>query len=104
MSKVKEPGGASRRPRYSAEFKKDAVSMVIDGQRTITDVAGSLGLVEQTLGNWVRQARIDSGERAGLTTDERAELSRLRRENAQLSMERDLLKRATVFWVQESAR
>jgi transposase-like protein len=78
--------------------------MVIDGQRTIADVAGSLGLVEQTLGNWVRQARIDSGERAGLTTDERAELSRLRRENAQLSMERDLLKRATVFWVQESAR
>jgi len=78
--------------------------MVIDGQRTVADVAASLGLVEQTLGNWVRQARIDRGERAGLTTDERAELASLKRQVAQLSMERDLLKRATVFWVQESAR
>jgi len=78
--------------------------MVIDGQRTVADVAASLGLVEQTLGNWVRQARIDRGERAGLTTDERAELATLKRQVAQLSMERALLKRATVFWVQESAR
>jgi len=104
MSKVQESGGRARRPRYSAEFKADAVSMVIDGQRRVADVAASLGVVEQTLGNWVRQARTDRGERAGLSTDERAELTRLRRENAQLSMERDLLKRATVFWVQESAR
>lgn len=104
MSMVEVPTARSGRPRFSAEFKRDAVSMVIDGQRTVADVASSLGLVEQTLGNWVRQARIDSGQRAGLTTDERAELTRLRRENARLSMERDLLKRATVFWVQESAR
>jgi transposase-like protein len=85
------------------EFKADAVAMVIDGERSIADVARSLGLVEQTLGNWVRQALVDRGERAGLTTDERAELVRLRRENAQLAMERDLLKRATAFWVKESA-
>jgi transposase-like protein len=77
--------------------------MVIDGERSIVEVARALGLVEQTLGNWVRQARVDRGERAGLTTDERAELVRLRRENAQLTMERDLLKRATAFWVKESA-
>ncbi|MEI6622923.1 MAG: transposase [Actinomycetes bacterium] len=101
---TKKVSGAGSRPRYSPEFKADAVAMVIDGDRTISDVAKSLGLVDQTLGNWVRQARIDRGERAGLTTDERAELTRLRRENAQLSMERDLLKRATAFWVQESAR
>ena len=91
------------RPRFSVEFKADAVAMVIDGERSIVDVAKSLGLVEQTLGNWVRRARTDRGERAGLTTDERAELGRLRRENAQLAMERDLLKRATAFWVKESA-
>ena len=103
MSKVIEPGGA-KRSRYTAEFKSDAVAMVIDGQRTITDVAGALGVVEQTLGNWVRQARIDAGERGGLSTNERVELARLRRENTQLAMERDLLKRATAFWVQESAR
>ncbi len=91
------------RPRYSSEFKADAVAMVIDGERTVVDVANALGLVEQTLGNWVRQARIDHGDRAGLTTDDRAEMTRLRRENAQLAMERDLLKRATAFWVKESA-
>ena len=96
-------GSGVRRVRYSKEFKADAVAMVLDGGRTIADVAGSIGLVEQTLGNWVRQARVDRGERAGLTTDERAELARLRRENAQLMMERDLLKRATAFWVKESA-
>jgi transposase len=56
------------------------------------------------LGNWVRQARIDRGERAGLTTSERAELAELRRENARLRMERDLLKRATAFWVKESGQ
>ena len=77
--------------------------MVIDGERSIVEVAKALGLVEQTLGNWVRQARVDRGEHAGLTTDERAELVRLRRENAQLKMERDLSKRATAFWVKESA-
>ena len=103
MSSSKGSGG-SRRPRYSDEFKADAVALVIDGERTIVDVAKSLGLVEQTLGNWVRQARIDRGEKPGLTSDERAELTRLRRENAQLVMERDLLKRSMVFWVQESAR
>ena len=102
MSSKESPPG-SRRGRFTPEFKADAVSMVIDGDRSIVDVARSLGLVEQTLGNWVRQARIDRGERAGLTTDERAELTRLRRENAQLAMERDLLKRATAFWVKESA-
>jgi transposase-like protein len=102
MSSKESPPGP-KRERFTADFKSDAVSMVIDGDRSIVDVARSLGLVEQTLGNWVRQARIDRGERAGLSTDERAELTRLRRENAQLAMERDLLKRATVFWVKESA-
>lgn len=97
---VGQPG----RSRYAPEFKADAAGMVIDGDRTIADVAESLGLVEQTLGNWVRQARIDRGDRAGLTSDERAELAQLRRDNARLVMERDLLKRATAFWVKESDR
>jgi transposase len=102
MSSKESPPGM-KRGRFTSEFKADAVAMVVDGDRSIVDVARGLGLVEQTLGNWVRQARIDRGERAGLTTDERAELTRLRRENAQLAMERDLLKRATAFWVKESA-
>ena len=100
---LKEVSGGRGRGRFTPEFRADAVAMVIDGDRSVVDVARGLGLVEQTLGNWVRQVRIDRGERAGLTSDERAELVRLRRENAQLAMERDLLKRATAFWVKESA-
>ena len=53
------------------------------------------------LGNWVRQARVDRGEREGVTTSERAELAELRRENLRLRQERELLKRATAFWVRE---
>ena len=56
------------------------------------------------LGNWVRQDRVDRGEREGLTSDERARLRELERENARLRMERDLLKRATAFWVRESSQ
>ena len=60
MSSEEVPSGRSR-VRYTAEFKADAVAMVIDAERSIVDVARGLGLVEQTLGNWVRQARIDRG-------------------------------------------
>ena len=63
-----------------------------------------LATSDRSLGNWVKQERIDRGERAGLTTSERQELTVLRRENARLRMERDPLKRATVFWVKESGQ
>jgi transposase-like protein len=92
------------RRKFTAEFKRDAVAMVLDNDRTIADVARSLGIGETSLGNWVKQARIDRGEREGLTTSERQELTALRRENARLRMERDLLKRATAFWVKESGQ
>ena len=95
--------GRSRRS-FTDEFKRDAVAMVIDEGHKIVDVAERLGIGEGTLGNWVRQARVDRGERVGLTTTERAELAELRRENARLRMERDLLKRATAFWVKESGQ
>ena len=77
---------------------------MIDQQRSVADVARELGLVEQTLGNWVRQERIDRGEREGTTTEIREENVRLRREVKRLTMERDLLKKATAFWVKESER
>ena len=70
--------------------------------KPIATVAAELGIYDSTLGNWVKQDRIDRGEREGLTTDERARLRELERENARLRMERDLLKRATAFWVRES--
>jgi len=92
------------RRSFTEEFKSDAVAMVLDDDRRIIDVAQALGVGEGTLGNWVRLERIERGERAGLTRDERAELAELRKENARLRMERDLLKRATAFWVKESGQ
>ncbi len=103
MSVMEEQRPRSRRS-FTDEFKRDAVALVIDEDRTVVDVAGSLGVGEGTLGNWVRQARVDRGERAGVTTSERTELAELRKENARLRMERDLLKRATAFWVKESGQ
>ena len=103
---VMEQEQAPRRVRrsFSDEFKRDAVAMVLDDQNRIVDVAERLGIGDGTLGNWVRQERTDRGERSGLTTSEKAELGELRRENARLRMERDLLKRATAFWVKESGQ
>lgn len=77
------------------------MAIVIGDGRSIRSVAEGLGVSETSLGNWVRRSRIDSGEREGLTTSEKAELAELRRENAKLRMERDLLKRATALWVKE---
>ena len=92
------------RRSFTDEFKRDAVAMVLDDGNRIVDVAERLGIGDGTLGNWVRQARTDRGERAGLTTSEKAEVGELRRENARLRMERDLLKRATAFCVKESGQ
>jgi hypothetical protein len=61
------------------------------------------GIYDSTLGNWVRQDRIDRGEQEGLTTEEQARLRELERENARLRMERDLLKRTVAFWVTETS-
>ena len=92
--------GRSRRS-FTAEFKADAVSLVLDEGRSVASLARSLGIGATNLGNWVRQARVDRGERDGVTTSERAELAELRRENFRLRQERELLKRATAFWVRE---
>ena len=92
------------RRSFTDEFKRDAVAMVLDDGNRIVDVAERLGIGDGTLGNWVRQARTDRGEREGLTTADKAELAALRKENARLRMERDLLKRATAFWVKESGQ
>ncbi len=103
MSVMEEQRVRTRRS-FTDEFKRDAVAMVLDDGNRIVDVADRLGVGEGTLGSWVRQARVDRGERAGVSTAERVELVELRRENARLRMERDLLKRATAFWVKESGQ
>ena len=106
MSVVTEdkPMPGRRRGRYPKEFRVDAAGLVIDQKRSVADVARELGLVEQTLGNWVRQERVDRGERDGLSTEEREEMARLRREVKRLTMERDVLKRSVAFWVKELDR
>ena len=77
---------------------------MIDQRRTVADVARQLGVVEQTLGNWVRQERIDRGMSEGLSSEDRARISELERQVKRLTSERDLLKRSVAFWVRESDR
>jgi transposase len=90
-----------RPSKYPPEFQRDAVAMVLDEQRSIAEVARSIGVNEGTLGNWVAKARRERSTGVGLNGDERAELAELRAENTQLRMERDLLKRSMAFWVKE---
>jgi transposase len=88
---------------FTKEFKRDAVELVRSTGRPIAAVARELGMYDSTLGNWVRQDRIDRGEQEGLTTEEQARLRALEGENARLRMERDLLKRTVAFWVKETS-
>ncbi|HZX53137.1 MAG TPA: transposase [Ilumatobacteraceae bacterium] len=91
-----------RPSKYPPEFQRDAVAMVLDEERSIADVARSIGVNEGTLGNWVAKARRERQIGQRVTVDDRAENTQLRAENAQLRMERDLLKRSLAFWVKES--
>lgn len=92
------------RRTFSPDFKEEAVRLCRAGGRSITQVATELGLTESNLRNWVKQADIDigSGQSDALSTDERHELVRLRRENKRLQMEREILKKATAFFARES--
>ena len=90
------------RPAYPEEFRREAIELLRAG-RTPRELAESLGVSQQTLRNWRRQDQLDRHERDdGLTSDEREELRRLRRENARLTQERDLLKRAAAFFAKET--
>jgi transposase len=101
-----EEGPKKRRPRrsYTDEFRAGAVRLVLDEGKTVARVSQDLDLTESALANWVKQARADrSHGKTGLTTEERAELAQLRRENRTLRMERDILKKAAAFFAKESA-
>ncbi len=88
--------------RYPAEFRQRAVELARQREQPLRQLATDLGISGQTLHNWLKQADIDEGRREGLTTEERAELVRLRRANRVLEMENEILKRAAAFFAREN--
>jgi transposase len=97
----------SKGTRYSPELRERAVRMVFDHAHehtsqwaTIRSVAEKLGCTVEALRRWVRQAERDAGRRPGLTTDERAELKRLQRENFELKRANEILRKASAFFAQ----
>ena len=92
------------RPRrsFTPEFKGEIVELCRRGDRSFGQVSRDFGLTETAVRAWVRQAEIDGGQRDGLTTEERAELTRLRRENRSLKEDVEVLKRATAFFAKET--
>jgi transposase len=100
---MEEPG-AARRPRraFTDQYKADVVALCRTSGKSIGQVCRDLDLTETAVRHWVAQADIDNGKRDGLTTAERQELARLRKENRALREERDLLKRAAAFFARET--
>jgi transposase len=106
MSIIMESMGKKRsRPRrsFTPEFKAEIVELCRRGDRTVGQVSKDFELTETAVRQWVKQAELDAGTRSdGLTSDEHAELSRLRAENRRLREDVDILKRATAFFAKET--
>lgn len=95
-------GKERRRRAFSDEYKAEVIALCRDGSRSIGQVSRDLDLTESAVRRWIAQADIDEGHREGLTSSEREELARLRRENRVLREERDILRRATAFFAKET--
>ena len=87
---------------HPPEFRQRAVELARLGEKPIAQIAKDLGIAESGLRRWMAQADIDEGKKEGLSTDERAELVRLRRENRTQAMEIEILKRASAYFAREN--
>ncbi|WP_329537652.1 transposase (plasmid) [Streptomyces sp. NBC_01450] len=98
--------GSKYTKRYTEEFKRDAIALVDSSGKTVTAIARELGISSESLRGWYRQAKADQGEgRPGeLTTQEREELRRLRRQNAEQAKTIEVLRKAAVFFAKKSDR
>lgn len=91
-------------PHYPPEFKREAVQLYRSSEKSIPKMAEELGITSESPRRWIGQREVDAGEREGLATDEREELSRLRRENKTLRREREFLKKARNAFGSSSSR
>jgi transposase len=90
---------------YPKEFREGALQLVGEGERPVAQIALELGIAESCLRRWIKQAELDRGERDdGVLTSEREELRRLRRENARLRQEKEILRKAAAFFAREEIR
>jgi transposase len=87
---------------FPREFRRRAVELGRERAKPIAQIAADLGVAESCLRRWMAQADVDEGKKEGLTTVEREELTKLRRENRVLKMERELLSRAAAFFASEN--
>ena len=95
--------GRRARRQFTEEFRTGAVRLVLDEGKTVGAVARELDLTPSSLGNWVRHVQADrTNGKTGLTTGEREELARLRKENRVLQEEREILKKAAAFFAKQS--
>ena len=92
------------RPPYPPEFRAEAVRLVKASGDSISQIAKDLGVSDQTLRNWASQDDVDAGKKSGLTSDERAEMRELRKENRRLREEREILRKAAAFFAAETGR
>jgi transposase len=97
--------GRRARRKFSAEYKAEVVELCRTSGKSIGRIAKEMELTETCVREWVRQAEVDAGRgpAGALTTAEREELSKLRRENQTLRMEREILRKAAAFFAKESA-
>ena len=90
---------------YPKEFREGAVALARQGDRSVPEIAKDLGIAESCLRNWLKQDRVDRQERDdGITTDERSELTELRRKVRRLEQEKEILRKAAAFFARDEIR